>query len=131
MNETYAELVANLASQETPNLGSMDYHLLHALMGMSSEAGELLDMLKAAMFYGKDFDQVNLVEEVGDILWFAQLALNQLDLTLEDAIRGNRAKLNARYGEGFSEAKALGRKKEYELEQLTKAVWGSKEDDNV
>lgn len=127
MEEKYADLVARLASPAVIDLCDADANILHALMGVASESGELLDMFKAALFYGKDFDKVNLVEEIGDILWFAQLALNQLDLTLEDAIKGNRAKLNARYAEGFSEAKALNRKKEFELEQLKEAVWGDKE----
>jgi hypothetical protein len=35
-------------------------HLLHAATGMVTEAGELLDMLKKHIFYGKDLDLVNL-----------------------------------------------------------------------
>lgn len=119
----YNQFVANLASPQTEPIR----HIEHAAMGLASEAGEILDNVKAHIFYGKPLDVINLVEEAGDILWFLSLLLQQEGLTIEDAVKGNRAKLNARYGEGFSEAKALGRKKEFELEQLKEAVWGDKE----
>jgi NTP pyrophosphatase (non-canonical NTP hydrolase) len=45
----------------------------HALLGMVSEAGELADLYKRQLAYGKDFDKVNLLEECGDWLWYYAL----------------------------------------------------------
>jgi NTP pyrophosphatase (non-canonical NTP hydrolase) len=39
----------------------------HAIMGLVTEAGELMDAIKKAKIYGKDLDLVNLVEELGDV----------------------------------------------------------------
>ncbi len=83
----------------------------------------MADAVKASMVYGKPIDQVNIVEESGDLLWFVEMTLQAFGLTIEDAKRGNAAKLNARYSDGFSAAKALGRNKQFEMEQLAKAVW--------
>jgi NTP pyrophosphatase (non-canonical NTP hydrolase) len=47
--------------------------LLHAGLGLTSEAGEICDAFKASMVYGKDIDVVNLLAECGDGMWFAAL----------------------------------------------------------
>lgn len=116
--QEYSALVTKLAKP----LG-LKMDLIHGALGVTSEAGELADAVKASMVYGKPVDQVNVVEEAGDLLFFTEMLLQKFGLTIEDAKRGNAAKLNARYSDGFSEAKALGRNKEFEMEQLAKAVW--------
>jgi len=54
--------------------------LMHAAMGMVTEAGELEEALqkKGAI------DRVNLCEELGDMLWYVALALRTLEKTLDD-----------------------------------------------
>lgn len=47
--------------------------LEHAQIGMITELGELGDLVKRAFVYGKEFDPVNLMEEVGDYLWYLTL----------------------------------------------------------
>ena len=116
----YNEIVAKLASPQTHAM-----HILHAAMGLASEAGEILDNVKAHLFYDKPLDEVNLVEEAGDILWFLSLLLQQQGLTIEDAVAGNRAKLAKRYGEDFDPTKALNRDKPAELKALAQAIWGN------
>ena len=44
--------------------------LIHAQIGMVTELGELGDLLKRELAYGKEFDRVNLMEECGDFLWY-------------------------------------------------------------
>ena len=39
----------------------------HAVMGIVTEEGELMDQLKKAKIYRKDLDKVNLIEEIGDV----------------------------------------------------------------
>lgn len=45
----------------------------HATLGMISEVGELADMLKRSLAYGKPFDRINAIEEIGDIYWYVNL----------------------------------------------------------
>ena len=47
-----------------------DKQLVHAQIGMVTELGELGDLLKRELAYGKEFDRVNLMEECGDFLWY-------------------------------------------------------------
>lgn len=88
--------------------------LLHALLGINTENGELQDNLKKFLFYGKDLDVNNIKEELGDLLWYIALACDNLNITFEELMLMNHNKLKARYGEKFSDNKALVRDLELE-----------------
>lgn len=98
---------------------SKDYHypmtgqqedIIHAAMGLASEGGELLDHIKAFVFYGKEFDYAAMDKEAGDIAWFLGHYLNARGKTFEQLFDENDAKLEARYPLGtFNEAHALHR----------------------
>ena len=98
--------------------------LQHALEGLSSEVGELASEVKAHINYGKDLDILNIKEECGDIVFFLVLAVLAVDrnTTLEDIVAINRAKLEARYPNGFNAADALKRNKETEIAAMNAAV---------
>lgn len=83
--------------------------LLHAAMGLSTEASEFLDMLKKHIFYGKGLDVINAKEEIGDSLWYAGIAIDVLQTTLDEVMTVNIQKLKARYPEKFTEDKAINR----------------------
>ena len=83
--------------------------LLHAGIGLSTEAGEFVDALKKHIFYGKELDRVNLKEEMGDLFWYLAIACDELDVEFEPLMETNIAKLKARYGEKFSEQRAENR----------------------
>ncbi|MAF78178.1 MAG: hypothetical protein CME63_03015 [Halobacteriovoraceae bacterium] len=80
--------------------------LLHAGIGLSTEAGEFLDALKKHIFYGKELDRVNLKEEMGDLFWYLAIACDELNVEFEPLMETNIAKLKARYGDKFSEKRA-------------------------
>jgi len=86
-----------------------DVDLLHAGMGVTTEAGEFLDTIKKYVYYGKDLDQTNLIEEIGDIFYYLAIACNALDISFEQVMEKNIEKLKARYGEKFTEEKAINR----------------------
>lgn len=75
--------------------------LLHAAMGMVTESSEFMDMLKKYLIYGKELDEVNLNEEIGDKLWYIALALRTLNSSFEEVMGVNIEKLEARYPEKF------------------------------
>lgn len=84
-------------------------HLIHYGMGMVTEAGEFIDMLKKHLMYGKPLDLVNLREEIGDILWYIARACTSLETTIEEEMERNNEKLKARFPEKFTENKAIER----------------------
>lgn len=83
--------------------------LLHASMGLVTEAGEFQDMLKKHIYYGRELDRVNLKEEIGDVLWYCAIALNALDADFSSVMQTNIDKLKARFPEKFTEEKANNR----------------------
>jgi NTP pyrophosphatase (non-canonical NTP hydrolase) len=88
------------------NIQKGDARLLHAGIGIATESGEFLDALKKHIFYGKELDKVNLLEELGDLFWYMAIALDELGSTFEKEQARNIAKLKARYPEKFTESAA-------------------------
>lgn len=92
--------------------------VLHATMGINTESGEIMDVVKRYLIYGKPIDRTNVIEEVGDMFWYLALLARALGFTFEDAKARNIAKLKARYPEKFTEAEALNRNLEQERKVL-------------
>jgi NTP pyrophosphatase (non-canonical NTP hydrolase) len=66
-----------------------EQNILHARILMISEAGEITNPIKALAIQGKPIDKVNLVEEVGDLLWGLNLYLTTTGKSLsavDDAV---------------------------------------------
>ncbi len=76
--------------------------LVHAVLGLLTEAGELADPIKKHIFYGRPVDAINLREEIGDCLWYLAIAADALGTTLEAEQARNLAKLRARYPHVFT-----------------------------
>ena len=87
-----SETVARLTEPQT-------IRLLHAAMGMVTEAAELLDMLKKHIFYGKILDLINAKEEIGDSQWYSGLGIDIIGATFDEVLTTNIEKLRARYPE--------------------------------
>lgn len=94
--------------------------ILHAAMGMVTEAAELLDALKKHIYYGKPLDEVNLREELGDILWYFAITCDALGVDPSDIMERNIAKLRTRYPEKFNSEQAITRDLDREREILEK-----------
>lgn len=70
-------------------------NLAHGILGVVTEAGELLEALN------KSHDLVNVKEEVGDVLWYLALIAKTAGFTLEEAEKACIAKLRTRYPNKF------------------------------
>ena len=81
----------------------------HGAIGICTESGELLDAYKKYLWYGKKLDLPNILEEVGDLLFYVNAVLKAHNFTFEQAMDINIKKLRKRYGESFSEEKSLKR----------------------
>jgi NTP pyrophosphatase (non-canonical NTP hydrolase) len=110
--QTHREFVRKLckagsviAEELTPD----DCHRLHMAIGISGEAGELLDAIKKATIYRKQLDIANIVEECGDLLFYISGMLDSIGVDIESAIAANTSKLSIRYGKSYSDKSAVER----------------------
>lgn len=100
----YAREVERTSSSEFDHEGVFP-SILHASLGVMSEAGELADIVKKAQFGEKAPDLDHLDEEFGDILWYVTLYALYRGTTLEELMEKNVAKLRVRYPSGFDPSK--------------------------
>lgn len=77
--------------------------ILHALMGICSEAGEIADNIKKHFIYSQALDYDNIDEECGDLLWYITILLYATGYTIEDAMLDNIEKLKIRYPEKYTD----------------------------
>ncbi len=71
--------------------------LIHATMGISGEAGELLDAVKKHVIYQKPIDIANVIEELGDLEFYLCEFRSKLRITRAATLEANMAKLAKRY----------------------------------
>ena len=102
------------------NTGDVTPRIEHAILGISTEAGELTDTLKQAKIYGKALDNVNLIEEIGDVMWYMAILCDALDVSFETVWDKNIRKLRARFPEKYTDNKALERDLKNERKELEK-----------
>lgn len=103
-------------------LSESHVQLVHATLGLVTESGELADVIKRQAIYGKEVDVQNVIEELGDVLWYVALACRAVDVSMEQVMAGNIAKLSARYPDKFKEQDALNRDTVAEMASMDKAV---------
>lgn len=85
-------------------------HLLHMVVGVAGEAGELLDAIKKHTVYCKEVDVTNVIEELGDLEFYMEGVRQALNLTREQTLEANIAKLGKRYeGLKYSNQAAIDR----------------------
>ena len=78
--------------------------LLTAALGLGSEGGEFVEIVKKIFLQGKPFTEDNVFHmkrELGDIIWYWATACMALDLDPYEVINENKSKLEARYGKGL------------------------------
>ncbi len=117
---------------ETSVTHHVNERIQHAIMGMCNEAGELLEALKARLYYDKQFDMVNVFEEAGDMWWYYMLLVDEMANLLQTTpldifkriVDMNRVKLGHRYAGGvYSNEQAKVRDKDAERRAMLKIVW--------
>lgn len=106
--KTYEKLSARTESPFYSDL-SLNGSTLHGIVGICTEAGELLDAAKKAMFYGVHPDKANIREEIGDLMWYIMCVIRSEKWDLEEIMEENIAKLKLRYPEQFTTIDAIKR----------------------
>jgi NTP pyrophosphatase (non-canonical NTP hydrolase) len=115
---TYSEFVEKVTSQPSLNTEALKRsideiesssnikipRLLTAALGLGSESGEFVEIVKKMMLQGKPPSEENIFHmkrELGDIMWYWTTACASLGLDPYEVISENQKKLEARYGEQF------------------------------
>ena len=115
---TYSDFVTKVTSEPSLDLEalkkSMDDiesisdvkipRLLTAALGLGSESGEFVEIVKKMILQGKPASEENIFHmkrELGDIMWYWATACSSLGLDPYEVIHENQVKLEARYGEKF------------------------------
>lgn len=104
LNE-YQELAQRTSRKDI----SKDDHLFNGILGLAGEAGECADLVKKHYFQDGREVYMDLIDELGDVLWYVVEAVSALDLTLEEVAQHNVDKLRKRYPEGFDADRSLHR----------------------
>ena len=128
----YADtIVRTIAPNYSPPITKPQVEMFHAALGLATEAGELLDNWKKAIFYGgRVFDTVNADEEMGDLMWYMMLYCKaraeqercEPDEMFQRIMAGNTAKLRARYPGKFETQHAEQRDTDAEIAAMQRAM---------
>ena len=112
----YAEFVHQLGVErgETdtspkPHTDQMSFVLLHMALGLVTEAAEVADLIKKHMAYDRPLDVEKLKDELGDVQFYLVGAIVELGSSLKEIMTMNKAKLEARYPDGYSHHNANNR----------------------
>ena len=90
--------------------------LLTGAVGINSEGGEIMEIVKKLIFQGKpwsDETKFHLKRELGDVMWYVMQCLLALDTSVDEIVGMNVEKLKARYPGGefdpfYSENREVG-----------------------
>lgn len=85
------------AKRTCPDLGTLEKNLLHMRLGVFTEVGEILDIFKKHIAYGKAIDWVHVNEEGADIMWYLVNELTFKGIFLSEGLYYKSTK----YEEGY------------------------------
>ena len=77
--------------------------LLTGAVGINSEGGEIMEIVKKLMFQGKPWNDetiFHLKRELGDVMWYVMQCLIALDSSIDEVVSMNVDKLEKRYPGG-------------------------------
>lgn len=110
------------ASVREKHLSQKQMELLHAAIGIVTEAEELFSAVFDHIDRGTELDETNLFEEIGDSLWYQAMVLRSTGKNFSQAMQVNIDKLAKRYPEKFSSEAALNRNLDAERQVLEAGV---------
>ena len=116
---TYGDFVKKVTSEPSLDLDALKQsledveskspiesaRLMTAALGLGSETGEFVEIVKKMFLQGKPPSEENIFHmkrELGDIMWYWVTACAALKLDPFEVISENQQKLEARYGEKFA-----------------------------
>lgn len=74
-------------------------------LGVAGEAGEVADQIKKVLHHDVELTsdvRFKIVKEMGDVYWYLEYLAATLEMTMEDVLNINVAKLRARHPNGWT-----------------------------
>lgn len=87
----------------------IDPRVFHAVVGIATEAGELVEAVHKQMFEHQTLDVVNVAEEIGDVNWYEAILIDAAGADWDSIRQRNIDKLKLRYPEKFEADRAINR----------------------
>jgi len=75
--------------------------LSNATLGLCAESGEVADVMKKFLYQCQALDRTKLIDELGDVRYYLELALVCLGMDIKELEAKNVEKLRKRYPNGF------------------------------
>lgn len=88
---------------------------VHAAMGVSTEANEILDIYKKSIMYNRPIDKKHLTEELGDLFFYGCMLAYENDISTSQIFETNVNKLRERYKDSFTFEEANNKNHEKEM----------------
>jgi len=126
MDRSYINGVLLTESKTHPETGkpfTNAERIQHSLMGIVTELGELTDIFKRHIYYGKDIDKEHLVEELGDLFWYLALGF---EITSASVPEDNRLTITnpvCAIMTGLESITAFTRPFDVRIKQVYKMAW--------
>jgi len=106
---TFDEYTNEALKTRNPDLDWQE-NVLHSLLMLSSEIGEISSTYQKFFFQGHDIpDPEETAKECGDVLWALNNLCDLLGYSLEEVAEMNIAKLRKRYGDKFTAQGSINR----------------------
>ena len=74
---------------------------------LTCEAAEIFEPILKWNYHGKAFDQREITEEIGDLLWYCAVLADKFGISFDDIAQANIGKLRHRHGERYNAAHYL------------------------
>jgi len=106
---SYQEFVRSVTN---PTILNADHTLRCqiAALGLCGESGEVADLIKKHVEQGHPFKLAKIIEELGDVMFYIASMCNANNISLNEIMDVNVAKLQERYPAGFSTDASINRK---------------------
>lgn len=74
--------------------------LTNLSLGLASETGQVVDLVKKYTFHGERLNKDQLTKQMGDVLWYLSQVAEWADIPFEEVAQQNIVKLNDKYPNG-------------------------------
>lgn len=77
--------------------GDSSARLDYGVVGLVTESAKALDLIKKSKKNLAPLSKEKLVEEIGDLLWYLNITIDELGLTFDDLMQNNLQKIERKY----------------------------------
>lgn len=92
-----AALRTDFKTYEDFHTGDISPRLEYGIIGLVTESAKLLDIVKKTKKSLTPQNRENVIEELGDLLWYLNLSIDELGLTYAELAQSNLEKTTKKY----------------------------------